>query len=269
MTIRTPVLPQGAVGSAPIVEVEHGSHAFVVLPNTFVKGHVSHPHRHRYGQLIHAISGMLVVRSPYGSWAVPSGRGVWVPPLLEHAVDMLADTQMRSVYLNEELSARIEGTCRVIGVPKLLRELILYAADHAILAKPELEASVGTLIASLISSATPSSLGVPIPTDPGLKTIYKRLLDDPSDQRTITAWARLVGATERTLIRHLKSETGTTFRVWRQQIRLLSSLDRLAKGESVTTIALDVGYNTPSGFITAFRQSFGKTPAAYFKDIPG
>ncbi len=51
-----------------------------------------------------------------------------------------------------------------------------------------------------------------------------------------------------------------TFRVWRQQIRLLSSLDRLAKGEAATTIALDVGYNTPSGFITAFRQSFGKTP---------
>jgi AraC-like DNA-binding protein len=57
-----------------------------------------------------------------------------------------------------------------------------------------------------------------------------------------------------------------TFRVWRQQIRLLSSLERLAKGQSVTTIALDVGYNTPSGFITAFRQSFGKTPTAYFDD---
>jgi AraC-like DNA-binding protein len=266
MTIRTRVCPQEAVGSAPIVEVEHGLRTLVVLPASFVKGHVGHRHRHRYGQLIHAISGMLVVRSPYGSWAVPSGRGVWVPPLLEHAVDMLADTQMRSVYLNEELSARIAGTCRVIGVPKLLRELILYAVDHAILAKPELETSVGTLVAWLISSATPSSLGVPIPTGPVLRTIYSRLLDDPSDQRTITAWARSVGATERTLIRHLKNETGMTFRVWRQQIRLLSSLDRLAKGEAVTTVALDVGYNTPSGFITAFRQSFGKTPAAYFDD---
>ena len=33
----------------------------------------------------------------------------------------------------------------------------------------------------------------------------------------------------------------------------------------MTTIALDVGYNTPSEFITAFRQSFGKTPAACIK----
>jgi hypothetical protein len=36
MTIRTPVLSQAAVGSAPIVEIEHGPHALVVLPNTFV-----------------------------------------------------------------------------------------------------------------------------------------------------------------------------------------------------------------------------------------
>lgn len=266
MTIRSPICPQVAIGSAPIVEVAQGPHPLVVLPNSFVKGHVSHPHRHRYGQLIHPISGILVVHSRYGPWVVPSGRGVWVPPFWEHAVEMLTDTQMRSVYLNEELSARIVGTCRVISVPKLLRELILYSVSRTTSASPELETSIGTLVAWLISSATPSSLEVPIPTDPGLKTIYSRLLGDPSDQRTITAWARLVGATERTLIRRLKNEIGMTFRVWRQQIRLLSSLERLARGKSVTTIAFDVGYNTPNGFITAFRQSFGKTPGAYFDD---
>jgi AraC-like DNA-binding protein len=68
------------------------------------------------------------------------------------------------------------------------------------------------------------------------------------------------------MCRHLKKETGMTFRIWRQQIRLLMSLERLAKGEPVTNVAMDVGYSTPSAFITAFRQAFGTTPKIYFRE---
>lgn len=256
-------IPHGATDPAPVVEFE-GGRALAVRPLDFAKGEISAPHRHRYGQLIYAISGMLVVRSPTGSWIVPSQRGVWVPPLVEHAVEMLADTRMRSAYLNEELSSRIAGGSRVINVPNLLRELILFAIDRDAGLPPELDVAIGVVIARLISDAAAFPLAVPIPNDPRLQAIYRGLAKDPSEQRTFAAWARLSGATERTLVRRLKSETGMTFRVWRQQIRLLSSLERLARGEPVTTVALDVGYNTPSGFITAFRQSLGTTPASYF-----
>ena len=256
-------LPDDEIEPAPLVEFE-GSRALVVRPLDFAKGELSAPHRHRYGQLIYAISGMLVVRAPTGSWIVPSQRGVWVPPLVEHAVEMLADTRMRSAYLDTELSRRITGPCRVINVSNLLRELILYAVDREAGLARNLDAAVGLVIAQLISDAAAFPLAVPIPDDPRLQAIYRDLADNPSDQRSFAQWARLAGATERTLIRRLKSETGMTFRVWRQQIRLLSSLERLARGEPVTTVALDVGYNTPSGFITAFRQSLGTTPASYF-----
>ena len=37
------------------------------------------PHTHRRGQLIHAISGVMLVSAAAGSWVVPTGRGVWVP----------------------------------------------------------------------------------------------------------------------------------------------------------------------------------------------
>lgn len=248
---------------APVVEFE-GSRALVVRPLNFAKGEVSAPHRHRYGQLIYAISGMLVVRAPAGSWIVPSQRGVWVPPLVEHAVEMLADTRMRSAYLDPELSGRIAGRCRVINVSNLLRDLILYAIDREAGLAQDLDAAVGLVVAQMIGDAAAFPLAVPIPDDPRLQAIYRGLADDPSEQRTFAAWARITGATERTLVRRLKSETGMTFRVWRQQIRLLASLERLARGEPVTTVALDVGYGTPSGFITAFRQSLGTTPASYF-----
>lgn len=261
--IRPPVDP------APLVTVGGEGRVFVVRPLDFAKGETVAPHRHVCGQLIYAVSGLLVVRSPHGSWIVPSRRGVWVPPLTEHAVEVLDETRMRSAYLDASLCAGIAGGCRVVGVPDLLRDLILFAAGRDLVPMPAVERSLGTLIARLVEEAATAPLDIPIPSEPRLRTIYRELLADPSDQRSIADWARRVGGTERTLVRRLREETGLTFRLWRQQIRLLSSLERLARGEPVTTVALDVGYDTVSGFITAFRRSFGTSPAAYFRRRSG
>ena len=39
----------------------------------------------------------------------------------------------------------------------------------------------------------------------------------------------------------------------------------LAAGQAVTSVALDVGYDSPSAFISAFRVTFGQTPGEYFR----
>src|ERR1700749_209627 len=118
-----------AVGeSSPIVEVEHSLRRLIVQPRTLRKGSVTPPHRHHYGQLIYAISGLLILRSSRGIWMVPNGRGVWVPPLLEHSLEMLADSEMRCAYLDGDLSDRVRGRCSVLAITPLLRELILYVA---------------------------------------------------------------------------------------------------------------------------------------------
>jgi AraC-like DNA-binding protein len=57
-----------------------------------------------------------------------------------------------------------------------------------------------------------------------------------------------------------------TFRQWRRQSRLLSSLEKLANYEPVTRIALELGYESPSAFSAAFRVTFGVTPRQYFSN---
>ena len=59
------------------------------------------------------------------------------------------------------------------------------------------------------------------------------------------------------------TETGFNFSTWRQRVRLLRSLELLAEGQSVTAIALDLGYASVSAYIGLFRRSFGETPASY------
>jgi AraC-like DNA-binding protein len=59
------------------------------------------------------------------------------------------------------------------------------------------------------------------------------------------------------------TETGFNFSTWRQRVRLLRSLEMLAEGQSITAIALDLGYASVSSYISLFRRTFGSTPAAY------
>jgi len=63
--------------------------------------------------------------------------------------------------------------------------------------------------------------------------------------------------------RLLLQETGVSFGRWRRQLHIILSLRRLTRGESVQAVALDLGYESSSGFVTMFRKAVGKPPARY------
>jgi AraC-like DNA-binding protein len=105
-----------------------------------------------------------------------------------------------------------------------------------------------------------------MPRDRRLLAITEHLGADPADKRPLGVWARTAGASPRTLARLFRRETGLGFAAWRQQARLLRALERLAAGDAVTTVALELGYEGPSAFITMFRSRLGATPGRYFGD---
>ena len=54
-----------------------------------------------------------------------------------------------------------------------------------------------------------------------------------------------------------------SFGAWRQQACLLAALPRLSAGQSVTQVALDLGYDSPSAFSSMFKRRLGKTPMEF------
>ena len=68
----------------------------------------------------------------------------------------------------------------------------------------------------------------------------------------------------RTLTRLFRQQTGMSVAAWRQQVRLLEALSLLAMGRPVTTVAYDVGYDSPSSFTAMFHKVFGVAPSQYF-----
>ena len=117
-----------------------------------------------------------------------------------------------------------------------------------------------------ISSMHTAPLDLQIPVDERLRKIYTQLSNNPGDNKTLEDWGEKVGATGRTLARRFRSETGMSFRQFRQQVRILEALRRLGMKEPVTTVAIDLGYDSPSAFISMFKKALGKTPGQYFAE---
>src|ERR1700746_4137493 len=69
-----------------------------MVPNHYKKGVRLDTHMHRESQLVYAARGTMQVTTPKGRWLVPPDRAVWVPALLEHSIDVLADIQMRTLF---------------------------------------------------------------------------------------------------------------------------------------------------------------------------
>jgi AraC-like DNA-binding protein len=232
------------------------------LATDYPKGHLIARHHHDWSQLIYARAGVMTVVTAQGAWVVPPQRAVWMPAGMEHAIRCATRLEMRTLYMDTQACHRLPAACGVVNVSPLLRELIVVGVQA-----PGQGARRELLVALLleeIRAAALAPLHLPEPEDPRLRRITAALGADPGDPRTLESWGKEVGASVRTLSRRFLAETGMTFRQWQRQARLLAALVRLAQREPVTRVALDLGYDSPSAFIHAFRRALGTTPGQYF-----
>jgi AraC-like DNA-binding protein len=217
-------------------------------------------HYHDGSQLIYPGRGVLQVFTAAGSWIVPPLRGVWIPAGVAHSHRARGRTELLSVAFDAAVDPFADAGPVVVEVAPLLREVILTLTGPP----EELPATTQRLLRELVLDqlrrVTVLSLELPRPHDDRLLAIVDQLIDDPSDRRTLAQLGRGAGASERTLSRLFRRETGMSFPQWRAQLRLQYAQLLLAGGESVTATAHGCGYRSTSAFIEAFRAAFGSTP---------
>lgn len=180
---------------------------------------------------------------------------------MDHQVVSRRQTEMRSLYIEPEVVAAMPITCTVLEVTPLMRELIRKVS--VLPAEYDQNGAEGRLVVVLLDELAElhqAGFVVPLPKDRRLLAIYTGLQERPDDTRTLAQWAASACASERTLARLFYKDTGMSFGQWRQRLRLVMSLDALEAGESVGSIALTHGYESPSAFIAAFKTAFGCTP---------
>lgn len=238
----------------------------VAYARDFPDGHRIPRDRHPRGQLIHAVSGVMTVTTPHGTWVVPPQRALWVPPEVDHESRMYGAVAMRTLYVAPRAARAMPDRCCVVAVPPLLRELILAATrmPHEYDERGR-DGRVMRLVLDELAASPAEPLHLPQPRDKRLRRICDALVRDPGDAASLGEWAARVGASARTLARAFARETGMGFATWRQQARLAAALQRLAAGAPVTAVALDLGYASPSAFTAMFRRALGRRPSDYFR----
>jgi AraC-like DNA-binding protein len=222
-------------------------------------------HDHEVHQLVYPRSGVLQVRTDRGAWVVPPRRAVWLPAGVPHSHRAHGRTQMLGLVFPADASplsplSATEPTVVLVG--PLLREAITtLAEDHSL--GPDDRADLHRVVLRRLTPAPALTHHLPAPADPRLRDVAAILAADPADSRTLAELGHATGASERTLSRLFRRDTGMTFPQWRAQLRLQHALLLLAADSTVTEAATASGYGTVSAFIAAFRDAFGVTPAAY------
>ena len=261
----SPSRPTADIAGVPESPVQgENPRAIVARQTTYHRGHRIKPHWHSRAQFLFAVEETMQVRTPRHAWIVPPSRALWIPARTVHELRMYGVVEMRSLYVKDGAADGMPSSCVVLDVTPLLRELVVRAV--ALPVRYEEKGDDGLLMRLLMAEIRRlphCALDLPLPESADLTRLCERILADLSTRRPCEIDASHMRTSTRTLYRRFLRETGITFARWKQQARLLESIRRLAGGSPVTTVAMDLGYESPSAFSTMFRRSLGIAPRAF------
>ncbi|WP_118134240.1 helix-turn-helix domain-containing protein [Oceanicella sp. SM1341] len=234
---------------------------FIGIGTRYSGAALSSRHKHARGQLTCPLTGMITVVTDRGSQVVPPGHALWIPPGTMHQVRVHGPVELRSIYVGADAALERAADCVVFRASELLKVLMEEVVRlQETGAGAEHFAAVVTLVKQEMRSAGRRELAMPMPKDRRLYRICQAILAEPGIALGKDDLARIGNVSRRTLTRLFRSELGMTCSEWRQQALLHEAMGRLATGASVTTVALDLGYESPSAFSAMFRRELGFCP---------
>ena len=225
-------------------------------------------HAHEEAQLIYVTRGVVRVLTPTGIWMLAPFQAIWLPPGMLHELHAIGEVSVRTVYADAGASAELKSwtQCRVLQVGQLMdASLVALAVSSGDSDSRRAKLALPLFLFELTHAPAALSGTLPLPTDRRLRGVCEQLLLCPQNNDTIDVWGARVGASTRTLARLFRDETGLSFGHWRQQLRLVEAVARLALGSPVASVAAELGYQSPSAFTSMFRKTLGESPQRYLK----
>ena len=224
-------------------------------------------HSHRKAQLFLALRGIIACEADKSVWIVPPRHAVWIPGNVSHSMTADGEVEVYWLFIEPDAAPALPKQCCTLSISPLLEHLLLHVSRMPVLYDVDgADGRIATVLLDQLSLAPVDKLNFPMPADARLREIAATLMADPSDRATVDEWSQRTSIAPRTLARILQRETGMSFGRWRQQLHILLALRRLAEGMSVQAVAVELGYENASAFVTMFRKAMGKPPARYLAE---
>jgi AraC-like DNA-binding protein len=93
------------------------------------------------------------------------------------------------------------------------------------------------------------------------------LSSDLARRWTLADIATKVGVSPVYLTQAFQQVEGLPLYRFQLRLRLARALDLLARYDDLSTLSMDLGFSSHSHFTAAFRQTYGRTPAAFQRSI--
>lgn len=232
---------------------------------THPPGEVVSPTRPGWDHLVFAAAGLFTAHAGSGSWTIPAHRALWVPDGTTLRIEASRRTAIRCLYLDASL-ALVRSGVRVLHLTPLCRQLVAHAVQAAPL---DLERAADRALVTVLADQLGRERGVPLhlpfPVEATARQVAAAVVADPATG--LDHHVRSVAASRRTLERRFGAETGMSLGRWRRRARILAAVRMLAEGETVTAVAVRVGYASPSSFVAAFRAELDATPRRFLREL--
>ena len=210
--------------------------------------------------------GLFTAHTESRAWTIPAHRALCVPDGSRLRIETGRRVGIRCLYTRSELGL-LGDEVRVVNLDPLTHALIAHAIDTAPMNLDEpADTALITLLANQLSRLPDAPLQLPLPTDPTAMAVAAAIMAQPAV--SLHDQLRTAAASRRTLERRFKTETRMSLGQWRRRACILSAVAMLADGDNVTSVALRVGYASPSSFIAAFRAELDSAPREFMRTAP-
>ena len=222
-------------------------------------------HAHRKHQLLYAARGSMRLFVEPDTWLLPHGRAAWIPARVQHRV-VCSRLHLTTVYLPPRIVRSPPRRTIVFEAPPLAREMIAYAMRFGPDDRPTPLArsffqALGHLCLQWTSNPLP--LRLPRAQTEALQRAMDWTLDHLETRPTAAEAARAAGMSTRTLARRFAAETGTTWRRFAHDARIIEATHRLSQPRAqVGDVAISLGFESLSAFSRAFKSALGCSPSS-------
>ncbi|MFD8463785.1 helix-turn-helix transcriptional regulator [Streptomyces cyaneofuscatus] len=219
-----------------------------------------HPtHVHAFHQFLYVPLGRIVVTALGRDHELSPSVALWIPAGIPHSARFDPDSLVVPETFEPDLHRLPYSEVTSVNVSDAQRQLLLSRMRASEVSEED------PAVFAVLCAGHRDVLPLPQPTGRSAATVAGELMRNPGDPRTASEWAESLYTSSTSLRRAFRAETGLAFSEWRTRLRLNHSLQLLAAGHMVSTVAARVGFVSTNGYILAFRRYFGETPGAYVK----
>jgi len=182
----------------------------------------------------------------------------------EHWLDEL--TPKEHVRNSEELTFRRQRL-RIDARSQALVATLRYSLDRKVAEPLEGETLTLTLIRRALGERTSHAASASAGRQKLVDRAKLLLSSDPARRWTLSEIGAAVGVSPVYLTQVFQQVEGMPVYRYHLRLRLARALDLLSQYDDLTSLSMDLGFSSHSHFTAAFRQAYGRTPAAFQRSV--